>query len=67
LKVPGPASAAPSSASGTNGLLHFGHLTDFPAWTRFGVFRVTPQSGFGQVYETAINNSAIRPLGDKQK
>jgi hypothetical protein len=48
-------------------LLHFGHLTDFPAGTRFGDFMVTPQSGFGHVYETAINNSAIRPQANEMK
>ena len=39
--------------------MHFGHGTDFPAGMRFGVLSVTPQSGFGHVYETDINDPAI--------
>src|SRR5438105_2224537 len=48
--VPGRASAdGLSSGSAMNWFPHFGHLTFLPGGTRFGVFSVTPHSGFGQV------------------
>jgi len=35
--------------------VHFGHFTGFPAGTGVGVFSVTPQSAFGHLYETDID------------